>query len=251
MSLTRRQFLGAAAGGAAAVGTAAYALADGGADYAVQGIDVSRWQGTVNWGQVAASGIKFCFCKATEGTPDGVFGPPRNGGPVDPMFATNWPAIKQSGILRGAYHMVRPSMGTAKAQADHFLDTVNPTSGDLRPALDMEINDGLTPAQVWQFLQLMVFRIKSRIGRSPFIYTGYYYWKDRVGYPRSHLDCPLWFARWSSPIPANEFPSATWSTWTVWQYASTATPPVPGISGDLDRNAFSGSLAELNKFRLP
>jgi lysozyme len=241
MSMSRRQFLQAAAAGAATLGAGAYLLADGPGDsYPVQGLDVSHWQGTINWDQVAAAGYKFCFCKATEDTTY-----------VDPTFATNWAGMKRVGIARGAYHMVRPSIGTPIAQADHFLDTVKPSSGDLRPVLDVEKNDGLTAAQVWQFLQLMAYRIKARLGRAPILYTGFYFWRDSVGYPRSNLDCPLWFARWSYPIPTTEFPSATWAGWSFWQYASTDTPAVPGIGGAVDRDAFYGSPADLNKFRLP
>src|SRR5688500_8087267 len=132
MPMSRRQFLTTAGAGAAALGAGAYALAEGEpTSYAVQGLDVSKWQGNVNWGQVAGAGIKFCFCKATEGVPGGAFEPER--GPSDSMFTTNWPAILNAGIARGAYHMVRPSMGTPYEQADYFLDTVNPTTGDLRP----------------------------------------------------------------------------------------------------------------------
>jgi lysozyme len=257
MSLTRRQFLGTAAGtAAAAMGVGNLGRADG-PDYAVQGIDVSRWQGNVNWPAVKQSGIKFCFCKASEGVPGAVFGPPRNGMPVDPQFATNWPAIKAQGILRGAYHYVRPGMGTAKDQADHFLDTVlahspGGLSGDLRPVLDVENNEEGTvpPAQMWQFVKLMVSRIKSRIGRAPFIYCNNNFWVNHVGNPLSNLDCPLWFARWG-PTTDGFIPRA-WSTWTFWQYSSTGrNPGVNNGTTDVDLDCYNGTLEGMNRFRMP
>jgi GH25 family lysozyme M1 (1,4-beta-N-acetylmuramidase) len=269
MSMTRRQFLGTAAGTAAAVGVGTHARADGPAhNYQVQGLDVAEWQQTVNWGQVAGGGYKFCFHKATEGVPTGDFSNGRK--PLDPKFTTNWPLIKANGIIRGAYHMVRahPSMGTPKAQADYFIDTLlaqSPTrslSGDLRPALDVEIFDGRTPAEYWQYLQLMVSQIKRRIGRAPIIYSNFYNWRDDVGNPLSNLDCPLWLALWQDPARpetynTNGFIPRAWSTWTFWQWESATqtdtAPPVPGIDPSLavDRNTYNGTLEGMNRFRMP
>jgi lysozyme len=248
MPMSRRQFLGAAAGGTAVLGAGAYALADDPpTSYPVQGIDVSKWQGTINWNEVATAGKHFCFVKATEGVPGANF--EQNREATDPRFAFNWAEVKRIGMARGAYHMVRPSMGTPREQADHFLDTINPTTGDLRPVLDMEKSDGLTPAQVWRFFQLMVARIKSRIGRAPIVYTGFFFWRDNVGNPLSNLDCPLWFARWSYPIPPSQFPRS-WTHWTFWQYTDQGV--IPGITANtVDLNAFYGSLADLDKFKLP
>jgi lysozyme len=61
----------------------------------VQGIDVSNWQGDIDWNKVRAAGTQFAFIKATEG-----------GDYLDPKFAQNWQAAKSVGIPRGAYHMV-------------------------------------------------------------------------------------------------------------------------------------------------
>jgi lysozyme len=61
----------------------------------VQGIDVSRWQGKIDWASVAAAGKQFAFIKATEG-----------GDHIDPRFLENWHGAKQAGLVRGAYHFV-------------------------------------------------------------------------------------------------------------------------------------------------
>ena len=79
MTVNRRQFLGAAAGAVTGLTVPSAARAVDGASYAVQGIDVSHWQGTVNWTSVRNSGKVFALCKATEGTTY-----------TDPTFATNW-----------------------------------------------------------------------------------------------------------------------------------------------------------------
>lgn len=244
MSMTRRQFLGAAAAGTAAVGAGAYARA-GGPDYAVQGIDVSRHQLTIDWQRVANTGKKFVFVKATEGHPGGTFEPNRE--PSDPRFAVNWQGALSVGMIRGAYHMVRPSMGDAKRQVDHFLDTVKPTSGDLRPMLDLELDSTMPATTLWRFIQLMVARIKFKLGKAPFLYTNVNYWRNVLGNPLSNLDCPLWIANWNVETPTVH---TAWNTWTLWQYSSTGS--VDGIgSVNCDLDAFNGGLADLNKYRLP
>ena len=75
----------------------------------LQGIDVSHYQGTVDWGKVKSTGKVFAFAKATEST-----------GSTDSQFATNWAAMKAAGVIRGAYHFFHADQDAA-AQANHFL----------------------------------------------------------------------------------------------------------------------------------
>jgi GH25 family lysozyme M1 (1,4-beta-N-acetylmuramidase) len=233
MTISRRRFLKTAAYGAAGVGALGVAgLAIEGSSYALQGIDVSHWQGTINWTSVRQAGKRFAFCKATEGIDF-----------TDPRFATNWPAMKAVGILRGAYHMGRPAVD-AVAQADFFYDTVRPSSGDLPLVLDLERTDSLGQPQIRAFTEAFVARITTRMGRTPIIYTGYYFWNDMVNCP-TNLGCPLWLAAWNN----NPLVPAVWSTYTFWQYSSTGS--VSGISGDVDLDAFNGTKSALNNLRLP
>src|ERR1700743_1690699 len=93
----------------------------------VQGIDVSHYDGTIDWAMVKASGIDFAFMKATEGT---TF--------VDPEFAANWKAAGDAGVIRVVYHFFHP-MDDPAAQADFFVATAGvPGKGDLPLALDLE-----------------------------------------------------------------------------------------------------------------
>jgi lysozyme len=237
MSMNRRDFLrttAAGTAGAAALGAGAYALAAG-TDYTYQGIDISHWQGAINWAQVKASGKTFAFCKATEGTSF-----------VDSRFASNWAAMKNNGLIRGAYHFGRPGTDPV-AQANHFCNVVAPRSGDLQMTLDIEVTDGRTPSQIRSWIVAFINRIVQRTGRPGIIYTGYYFWRDRAG-NGSNLNCPLWLAYWGSGNPQNFVPSA-WSSFSFWQYTSTGS--CPGVSGNVDRDAWNGSLAGLNRLRLP
>src|SRR5689334_17252237 len=90
-SMSRRRFLKAAAYGAAGAGVlgAMAAIADDGTNYALQGIDVSHWQGSINWNGVRSAGKRYAICKATEGLDY-----------TDPTFATNYAGIRSAGLLR-------------------------------------------------------------------------------------------------------------------------------------------------------
>src|SRR5437899_3151687 len=88
----------------------------------LEGIDVSHWDGTVDWAQVAGSGRAWAIAKATEGV---TF--------LDPAFAANWAGMKAAGLVRGAYHFFRPAHGGVE-QADWYLSKVGAfAAGDLPP----------------------------------------------------------------------------------------------------------------------
>jgi lysozyme len=235
VSISRRRFLrsaAATAAGAGVLGTAAVALAAG-TDYAIQGIDVASYQGYPNWTSVKSSGITFAFTKATEGTTY-----------TNPYFATNWARIKSAGLIRGAYHFGRPGTDPV-VQANKFCDVVRPTTGDLQMVLDLEVTDGKSPSQVRSWTVAFLNRVQARTGRPGIIYTGFYFWRDSAG-NGSNLNCPLWVAAYTSS-PTNYVPAA-WSTWSFWQYTDRGS--VPGVSGNVDRNAWNGSLTALNRLRL-
>ena len=101
------------------------------------GIDVSHYQGDVNWFAVAGGGVKFAFAKATEGNTW-----------VDTRFTQNWSRIQEVGLVRGAYHFGRPGRD-AETQAVHFASVVGPLGfNDLPPVLDIEEDDGQSAEHV-------------------------------------------------------------------------------------------------------
>lgn len=222
-----RSCLGIAAAGAAAVPVQAQSTV-------LEGIDVSHWQGAVNWSSVAAAGIRFAFCKATEHTSF-----------LDGQFANNWAGMKNNNIVRGAYHFGRPSYDPIK-QARFFYNAVKPTSGDLPLVLDLEATDGLAANAVRLWTQKFCQEVRRLMGRPPIIYTGYYFWQDNVGNSPHNYDTMLWMPRWgvSSPLPL----PVAWSTWTFWQYTATGT--VAGIN-PVDRDQFNGNLSALQNIAMP
>jgi len=231
MSSTRRIFVRAALALLAALVAGATSPR---AEAQLHGIDVSNYQGTVNWVSVKNAGNSFAFAKATEGTTY-----------TDPSFARNWYYMQQAGIVRGAYHYGRPGSDPV-AQAKFFVTQVGNRSGALQLVLDLETTDGRTPAQVWAWTQSFMAEIQTLTGKPGIIYTGYYFWRDSVGNPTNNLNCPLWIAAYGVSSPM--VPPA-WSTWTFWQYSDTGS--VPGVSGAVDLDYFHGTLTNLKALTFP
>jgi lysozyme len=190
------------------------------------GIDVSHWQGTVDWQRVAGDGVSFVFIKATEG-----------GDYTDPAFAANWAGAARAGVARGAYHFYRPQTGAA-AQAQHFLRTVQLRAGDLPPVLDVEVTDGQSAGAIAAGVRTWLETVERATGRRPIVYTRASFWTSQMG--AGFGAYPLWVAHYGAASPA--VPSG-WSGWTFWQHSDSGR--VAGISGNVDLNWFRGGWAEL------
>nr|WP_063817822.1 GH25 family lysozyme [Herbidospora sakaeratensis] len=204
--------------------------------YPVTGIDVSHWQGNVNWPNVASAGARFAYMKATEGTYY-----------LDDTFAANYAGAKANGLYAGAYHFARPDQSGGRAQADYFLDRARYVADGrtLPPMLDIEWPwngsgspspcYGLSPAQMVTWIGDFVDRVRERTGRPTMIYTNTNWWNPCTGGTTRFGGNPLFIANYgSAPTP---LPSG-WSKWTLWQYADAGS--LPG-----DQNVFNGSLSQL------
>jgi len=197
------------------------------------GIDVSYYQGTINWTSVKNSGISYAFIRVSDGT-----------GFHDPKFAANWAGTKAAGVIRGPYQFFRANQDV-NAQADLMINSIinDYQLGDLPPVLDVEATNGMSAATIASRAKQWVARVKAAVGVEPIIYTGFYFWRDSVGNPSGFSSNPLWIAAYTSSCPT--IPS-TWSRWTFWQY--TDSGKVSGISGNVDMNRFNGSLDDLIVF---
>jgi lysozyme len=195
----------------------------------VYGIDVSRFQGSINWQQVAGHGVKYAWVQVSRHIDD-----------IDAQFEANWAGTKANGILRGAYQRFHPSESVS-GQAQIMLDKIGTLEpNDLPPMLDVEDADGLSKAQVAAAVQQWMDIVEPAVGVKPFIYTGYYFWKDSVG-SAAFADHPLWIANYSATCPL--IPDA-WNRWTIHQYSSTNH--IPGIADNsVDENRFNGTMEDL------
>ncbi|HKA89908.1 MAG TPA: GH25 family lysozyme [Haliangiales bacterium] len=198
----------------------------------LNGIDVSVYQGTIDWTKVKAAGITFAFIRVSDGLP-----------PIDTRFHQNWSGARAAGVIRGAYQFYRSNEDPI-AQADLLLDTMGALDADdLPPVADVESTDGMTAAQIAANLRKWIDRVEAGTGRRPIIYTGPYFWTSKVGGTSAFADIPLWLANWTSGCP--NVPTG-FTRWTFWQWSSTGT--VDGITGAVDLDKFDGDLAALHQF---
>ena len=194
---------------------------------AVPGIDVSHWQGSIDWVQVAAAGKRFAIAKATDGQDY-----------VDPTYATNKAGAELNGLVFGAYHFARPdrTANDAVLEADHFVDTADLGPGNLVPVLDIEKNEhNMTQAKITAWILDWLDRVTERLGVRPMVYTSPNGWLVRTGDTTAVAAAGytvLWVAHWGVAQPT--LPASEWNGngWTLWQYSSTGS--VGGIQGNVD-----------------
>jgi lysozyme len=217
-------------------GSAAQALKVCPGPTTLEGIDVSHWDGTVDWAKVKASGRSFAFAKATEGTTY-----------VDPKFAENWAGMKQHQLARSAYHFFHANADPI-AEADHFLQTMGPLEpGDLPPTLDLEVTDGQSAATITSTAIQWLDHVAQQTGMLPILYTSPSFVTGSMGSPAGlETHALLWIANWGVTCPTVPAP---YTTWGFWQYDDMGA--VPGITGNVDLNLFDGTEADLQALGLP
>ena len=194
------------------------------------GIDVSHYQGAINWTSVRNAGIQWAYIKATEGTTY-----------KDPQFNANYVNAYNAGVIRGAYHFARPNSSSGATQANYLASNGGAWSADgrtLPAAIDLEAGCyGLSQAAMRNWIADFLNTYRSRTGRYAAIYTTTSWWTTCTGnYSGFWANHPLWLARWASApgtLPAGA------PFYTFWQYTSTGA--VSGISGNVDRDYFNGT----------
>ncbi|MEW2175003.1 GH25 family lysozyme [Streptomyces sp. NPDC005406] len=199
------------------------------------GIDVSHYQGTINWSSVKAAGISFAYIKATESTTY-----------KDPTFSANYLHAYNAKVIRGAYHFARPSLSSGAAQANYFAGNGGAWSRDnltLPGMLDLEGGcSGKSTSAMQSWILDFYNTYKARTGRDVVIYTSPSWWNTCTGgWSGMSARSPLFVAHWTSatsPSIPSGFPY-----WTFWQYTDSGS--VSGISGAVDRDRFSGDSSRL------
>jgi len=197
-------------------------------NYPVKGIDVSHYQGEVDWEAVAGQGIAFAYVKATEGSSH-----------IDEMFGRNYGGARDAGIRTGAYHFFSfDSPGSS--QAKHFISTVEYFEGMMAPAVDVEFygnkkedppDAGLVEVQLGDYLDM----VEQAYGMKPVIYATREAWER---YVKGRFDeYPLWIRDiWREPEMGNG------QGWVFWQFTNRGR--LEGFSGEeefVDMNVFYGT----------
>mgnify|MGYP001247133728 CR=1 FL=1 len=221
------------------------------------GIDVSRFNGLIDWAQVRGAGIKFAFVAASRGSGPDCAGVPESGG-ADPLFAANRAAAVASGVRVGAYHRAFASGASraaaredARAEADVFVAQVGALNrGELLPALDVETPfTDLNEKRLRTWIYAWLKRVRKRLGKRPIIYTNRTSWAATGNTTQfARAGHRLWVAEWGVPKPT-VLPALRWAGkgWSVWQYTSSGR--VPGIASRVDLNRAAVGLGKLTARR--
>lgn len=203
--------------------------------YKVRGVDVSHYQGTVDWEKLASQDIDFAMIKATEGS-----------GHVDECFVQNWQAASETNLYLGAYHFFSFD-SEGHRQAASFIGTVGSLDGKLAPVIDVEYygNKSSNPPEreeVVQNLKALLGTLEQHYKVKPIIYTTYTVYNEYI--KGEFDDYPLWVRSVHCP-PMVLFGS----NWIFWQYMDNAV--LEGYEGGekyIDMNVFKGTKEELEVF---
>lgn len=199
-------------------------------EYEIHGIDVSKYQESVNWELVQdmnVGGIKigFAFIKATEGILR-----------EDKLFDRNWKRVKEAGLPRGAYHFFLATK-SGKLQARNFITSVKLEPGDLPPVLDVEQTYGVSSAQLRERLREWLDIVEAHYKVRPIIYTNVDFYKTHL--KNEFDDYPLWVAHYLQ----KRKPRIN-RDWHFWQHSETGR--VNGIKSKVDFNVFNGDSLDFN-----
>jgi GH25 family lysozyme M1 (1,4-beta-N-acetylmuramidase) len=200
----------------------------------VPGMDVSGYQGNVNWPTAYGNGARFAYVKATESTSY-----------TNPYFTQQYNGSYNAGMIRGAYHFAVPNNSGGATQADYFVAHGGGWSGDgktLPPMLDIEYNPygatcyGLSQASMVSWIKAFSDEVHAKTGRWVTIYTTNDWWTSCTGNQGDFSSTnPLFVARYASSAGTLPY---KWGVYTFWQFADSGT--FPG-----DQDVFNGALDRL------
>jgi lysozyme len=202
--------------------------------FQVHGVDVSRWQGNINWSKLRAQGANFAYIKATDG-----------GDHIDPMFRKNWKEANEAGMRRGAYHFFYWCR-TGAEQAEWFIRNVPKSASALPPVIDVEYNHGSRckkrPSRELVLKKMKTFMdtLEAHYGQRPIIYTAPDFYEDNL---QGEFGDHAFWLRSTAQHPRKTYPDRKW---LFWQYSGTGLSH--GVRGEIDLNVFNGDPASWNRW---
>jgi len=202
----------------------------------IQGLDIARYQGLIDFNKAREGGTHFVYMKSTEGKDY-----------LDPNFRTNWAHARQAGMARGAYHFMT-WCSLAADQAAWFARNVPNDPDALPPVLDLEWNNHSScknkhnRADILEKVRVMLAEMEAHTGKVPVIYTDINFHRDVL--EGEHFDNPFWL-RSTAAEPHHKYRNRQWM---IWQWTQTGT--MAGVRTEVDRNAFYGGREEWTQFLL-
>lgn len=203
--------------------------------YPVRGVDVSHYQGEIDWDTLSGENISFAYIKATEGS-----------GYIDPCFYYNYDNARRTDLRVGAYHFFSFD-SSGETQADNFIGAVEKLDGMLPPVIDVEYYggreyDGAAAGDIVAELRIMADRLTEHYGVKPVIYATEDSYADYIA--GNFADCDIWMRNVvTRPRVSDD------RQWTFWQYTNRGR--LHGFSGSekyIDINVFNGTEEEFKNY---
>lgn len=188
----------------------------------LKGIDVSHYQGNIDFGKVKADGIDIVYIKATEGITK-----------VDQKVQQNYIDAKAAGLKIGFYHFFRGNTEEkAKQEAQFFTNIIKYSQHDCKCMLDIETTQKLDKDTLSKLAKVFIEEVKRLTGEDAVIYT-------YASFAENNLtdvlaEYPLWVAHYGVNNPGD---NPIWDSWIGFQYTSSGA--VNGITGNVDMDEFT------------
>lgn len=204
-------------------------------DNIYQGIDVSVFQGYIDYSRVKNSGVKIVYIKSSEGTTL-----------EDPYFRTNYDNAKREGLSIGFYHFLRArNEEDAIKEADFFNSVISGTSPDCRLAMDFEVFDGLSVEKINQISFAFLRRVQELANKECVVYSDAF--NARTVFSRELAESyPLWIAEYDVNIPSS---TGNWDEWIGFQYSDKGQ--IDGINANVDLDKFTQDIFLSNNSEIP
>ncbi|WP_051540264.1 GH25 family lysozyme [Clostridium ihumii] len=187
----------------------------------LKGIDISNWQGDIDYSKVKASGIKVVYMKASEGN-----------NYKDAFLEQNYSRAKEQGLKVGFYHFFR---GDALNEARYFVECIKNKVSDCLLALDIEVDCGMDASKLTTECITFLKEVKRLTGKNVVVYT-------YTSFANSSLDSrlskyPVWIAHYGVDTPGY---NPIWTSWVGFQYSDKGQ--VNGVNGNCDVNEFNSGI---------
>lgn len=187
-----------------------------------EGIDVSSYQGEIDFKKVKADGIEIVYIKATEGTTY-----------IDPYLERNYQRAKENGLKVGFYHYVNArTEEQARREASFFIKNIAGKNPDCKLAMDFETFGNLSKTQINKIGLTFLKEIEKLSRKQAILYSNTY--TAKTIWEGETTKYPLWVAEYEVSKPE---PNGKWNTWAGWQY--TDKGEINGIKAYVDRDKFT------------
>lgn len=176
-------------------------------DVLYEGIDVSNWQGHINYSEVKASGIDIVYIKSSQGS-----------NITDAYFRTNYNNAKANGLNIGFYHyVVARSEAEAIREAEYFASVISGTSPTCKLAMDFENFGNLSKDEINRISRAFLSRAQELTGKEMIIYSDAYNARNTFDKELAN-SYPLWIAEYGVSSPTEDINWESWIRFSIYKF---------------------------------